>query len=152
NSRCASIAFRLRSSSFASSSIWLPVFGSTWTWYPACEALVGESASESFINRSLRAANFGESEPSGACVAGVSGSEPEGSSASSESSAQNTKMLGAGIKNPPETSEKCALAAAKSGENAVRRPRKLIHVDDGGVKESARDGARGSRHHLFTRA
>src|SRR5579884_2021749 len=58
----------LKSSSMASSSIVLPVFGSTCLWYPAWEALTGESASDSFMNWSLSSANFCEA-PLLACFA-----------------------------------------------------------------------------------
>src|SRR5450631_2931494 len=49
---------RLMSSRSASSSTVFPVFLSRCLWYPAAEALEGESARESFMNWSLSSANF----------------------------------------------------------------------------------------------
>src|SRR5690349_10477751 len=58
----------LTSSSIASSSMVLPVFGSTCLWYPAWEALTGDRASDSFMNWSVSSANFWD-EPLLACLA-----------------------------------------------------------------------------------
>src|ERR1700684_2419954 len=107
------MAFRLMSSSSGSSSILLPVFESTWMWYPACEAFVGESTSDSFMNWSLSAANFGELESTEAFAEGLSGLEPDGSNTMSESTAQKTETLVACINNPPVNFENRALAAAQ---------------------------------------